>query len=325
MDRWILDLQFFADGGGAAGGDGGSAAAAAGDAGVTAPDAGEQRQKKRRENPLANVRYGRQPAEAPATDRVADGQQNEAANIGDQGEPKEESFDDLIKGKYKDAFGEKVQGIIRERLKGNQENEDKLNKLTPLLEMLGKKYNVDPTDYDRMAAVIGDDDSLYEAEAMERGMDVQTFKTVRQLEQANEQYKKQEERSIQEQRMRQHFDGLAQQAQQVRQLYPSFDLMTEMKNPTFFRLTAPNSGIDVRTAYEVVHRDELRGAEMQFAVQKSAERMSKAIQSGSKRPVENGLNSTQSAAPIKSDPRSLNKADREEIKRRVRAGEKIVF
>ena len=327
MDKNIFDLQFFADGGasgGAGGGEGGGAAAAAGDTGVIASDAGVQRQKRRRENPLANVRYGRQPAE-PAPGRVADGQQSNAANTGEQGAPKEESFEELIKGKHKDAYNAKVNEIIRDRLKSSKESEEKLGKLNPLLEVLGKKYNVDPADIDQMTKVIGDDDSLYEKEAMERGMDVPTYRTVRQLEQENERYRRQEQQTVQEQRMRQHFDGLARQAEELKQMYPSFDLMTEMKNPVFARLTAPNGGIDVRTAYEVVHRDELRGAEMQFAVQKSAERMSKAIQSGSRRPVENGLNSAQPAGPIKSDPRSLKKADFEEIHRQVRAGKKVIF
>lgn len=324
MDKYILDLQLFADGGGAAGGDGGAAAGAGDTTGVTAPVAGERNGRKRRENPLANVRYGVQPAEAPATDRVADGQITDAASE-DQGQPREETFEELIKGKHRDAYNAKVNEIVRDRLKSSKESEEKLSKLSPLLEMLGKKYNVDPTDIDQMAKVIGDDDSLYEQEAMERGMDVSTYKTVKQLEQDNERYKQREQQSIQQQRMQQHFDNLARQAEQVKQLYPGFDLRTEMNNPTFARLIMPNSGIDVLTAYRTVHHDELKAAEMQFAVQKSAERMSKAVQANSLRPVENGLNSVQAGAPIKTDPRSLNKDDRAEIRRRVRNGEKIVF
>lgn len=322
MDKYIdINLQLFAEGAAGAGGDGGAATGAGDAAGVRAPDAGEQRQKRRRENPLANVRYGIQPQESPQN-RVA--AEAEAANT-DQGEPEEESFDDLIKGKHKAAFDAKVQGIIRERFKANQETQAKMDQMTPLLELLGKKYNVDPTDIERMAQVIGDDNSLYEDEAMERGMSVESLKAIKHLETENAALKQREQVSIQEQMMRSHFDSLAQQADQLKQLYPGFDLSRELQNPTFVRLTAPNSGIDVRTAYEVVHRDELRGAEMQYAVQKSAERMSKAIQSGSVRPTENGLNSAQGNAQIKTNPRSLDRADRAEIKRRAQNGEKIAF
>lgn len=322
MDKTKFNLQLFGEGAAGAGGDGGAAAGAGDNTGVQAPDAGEHRQKKRKENPLANMRYGIQ-SQADAQSRVA--AEAGAADTEDREKPKEESFDDLIKGKHKEAFGAKVQEIIRERFRGNQENQEKLDRMQPLLEALGRKYNVDPSDMEKLAQVIDDDDSLYEQEALERGMSTDSLRTLKHLERENAAYKQREQQSLQDMRMRQHFDGLARQADEMKQLYPGFDLMTEMQNPTFARLTAPNSGIDVRTAYEAVHRDELRGAEMQYAVQKSAERMSKAIQSGSVRPNENGLNSAQGNVQIKSDPKFLNKADRVEIRRRARNGEKIAF
>jgi hypothetical protein len=191
--------------------------------------------------------------------------------------------------------------------------------------MLGKIYNVDPTDIDAITNAVGNTDSLYEEEAVQRGMSVESLKTIKQLERERDQAVAQQNQTIQEQRMRQHFDGLAQQAEQVKQLYPDFDLLTEMNNPTFARLTAPNSGIDVRTAYEAVHRDELRGAEMQFAAQKSAERVANAVRSNSARPVENGLSGQQGASVVKTDPRTFTTADRREIRDRVRRGEKIIL
>jgi hypothetical protein len=145
------------------------------------------------------------------------------------------------------------------------------------------------------------------------------------MERENETLKQREQASIAETRMRQHFDTLAHQADEAKQLYPDLDLMAEMNNPTFARLTAPGVGVDVRTAYEVVHRDELRGAEMQFAAQKSAERMANAVRANGMRPVENGMSSRQNSSPVKTDPRTLTKQDREEIKRRVLRGEKIAF
>lgn len=326
MEYKTIDLQLFADGGaGAAGGDGGAAAGAGDAAGVTAPDAGVPRAKKRRENPLAAVKYGKQQEiSAPSPD--ATGAAEAANTTGDAGDTgKKPSFQELIEGEYKAEFGEYVQNVIRQRFKANAENEEKLGKMTPIMEMLGQKYDIDPNDIDRIAKVVGDDDSLYEAEAMERGMSVDSLKAIKQMERENAQLKQREQQSIADQRLRAHFNALAQQADEAKKLYPNLDLGVEMQNPTFARLTSPNVGVDVRTAYEVVHRDEMRGAEMQFAAQKSAERMANAIRSGSMRPVENGLQGQQSAGVVKADPKSLTKADREEIKRRVRLGEKIVF
>ena len=317
MDNLIFDLQFFADGGGAAGGDGGAAAGAGDATGVQAPDAGERKQK--RVNPLANVKYGVQPQQEEAA-TVTD----EAANTANQNDVKK-SFKDLIKGEYKAEADAWAQEMIRNRFKQNGEMEEKLNAMNPLLEALGKMHNVDPTDIKQLTNVILDNDSLYEDEAVQRGMSVEALKAVKQMERENEQLKQREQQSIAEQRMRQHFDNLARQGDEVKKLYPGFDLMAEMQNPEFARLTAPGVGVDVRTAYEVVHRDQMRGAEMQFAAQKSAERMANAVRANGMRPVENGMNSQQTASPVKTDPRTLTKADLAEISKRVARGEKIAF
>lgn len=316
MDKTYFDLQLFAEGGaGAAGGDGGAAAGAGDATGVTVPAAEGRRQK--RVNPLANVKYGVQPeaqGEVAAT-------REEAANTNDG----KKTFEELIKGEYKADFDARVQDIIRSRFKQNGEMEERLNALNPLLEGLGRLHNVDPTDVQQLTDIVLNNDSLYEEEAMERGMSVEALKAVKQMERENETLKQREQQSIAETRMREHFDNLARQADEAKQLYPGLDLMAEMQNPTFARLTAPGVGVDVRTAYEVVHREQLRGAEMQFAAQKSAERMANAVRANGMRPAENGMNSQQTASPVKTDPRTLTKADRAEIKRRVANGEKIIF
>ena len=159
----------------------------------------------------------------------------------------------------------------------------------------------------------------------EESLSVETLKAVKQMERENEQLKQREQQSIAEQRMHEHFDGLARQAEAVKQLYPSFDLMTEMQNPQFARLTAPGVNVDVRTAYEVVHNAEIQSAGMQVAAQKSAERVANAVRANGTRPMENGMNSQQTASVVKTDPRTLTKADLAEISKRVARGEKIAF
>lgn len=317
MDKTFFDLQLFAEGGaGAAGGDGGAAAGAGDATGVNVPAA--EGRKQRRTNPLANVKYGVQQEQAQGGVAAANA---EAANTNDG----KKSFEDLIKGEYKADFDARVQDIIRSRFKQNGEMEERLNSLNPLLEGLGRLHNIDPSDIQQLTDVVLNNDALYEEEAMERGMSIEALKAVKQMERENETLKQREQQSIAETRMREHFDKLAKQADEAKQLYPGLDLMAEMQDPTFARLTAPGVGVDVRTAYEVVHRDQLRGAEMQFAAQKSAERMANAVRANGMRPVENGMNSQQTASPVKTDPRTLTKADRAEIKRRVANGEKIVF
>ena len=321
MDKLIFNLQLFAEGGaaGAAGGDGGAAAGAGDATGVNVPAAEGRRQK--RENPLAGMKYGVQPEEAQGEVAATT---EDAANTANQGTEKK-TFRDLIKGEYKADADAWAQELIRNRFKTNGENEEKLAALNPLLEGLGKLHNVDPTDIKQLTDIVLNNDSLYEEEALQRGMSVEALKAVKQMERENETLKQREQQTIAQTRMREHFDSLARQADEAKKIYPGLDLMAEMNNPTFARLTAPGVGVDVRTAYEVVHRDEMRGAEMQFAAQKSAERIANAVRSNGMRPVENGMNSQQAASPVKTDPRTLTRADREEIKRRVARGEKISF
>ena len=113
-----------------------------------------------------------------------------------------------------------------------------------------------------------------------------------------------------------------QQADEAKKVYPSFDLRAEMNNPKFVDLLRSN--IDVRTAYEVIHKDEIIPAAMQFTAQTVESKIAKKIASNGARPSENGM-SSQSAAVVKSDVSQLSKADRAEIIRRVQRGEKIRF
>lgn len=311
MENTKFNLQLFADGG-AAGGDGGAAAAAAGDTGVKAPDAGVRSRK--RENPLANVQYGIQPNRG--AEQVAPANQEAA----EQGEDTE-TFESLIKGKYKQDFDSHVQGIIQQRFKKNADNEAMLESYKPLMEAIGKKFNCDPTDIEGMIQAVNYDEAELEEEAMQRGMSVESLKTVKTLERKAQQLDKMQQQSAAQMRMQQHFNTLAQQAEAAKAAYPDFDLGTEMNNPTFARLTAPGVGIDPKTAYEIVHLNELR----QMQAQQQAEMMSKAIQANGARPTENGLRGNQTASTVKTDPTTLTREDREEIHRRVRRGEKVVF
>ena len=100
------------------------------------------------------------------------------------------------------------------------------------------------------------------------------------------------------------------------------NIREEIKNPNFASLL--RAGIDVKTAYEVVHKDEIIPAAMQFTAKTVEQKLTNKIIAGGARPTENGI-SSQSATVVKSDVSQLSKKDREEIIRRVRNGEKIRF
>jgi hypothetical protein len=113
-----------------------------------------------------------------------------------------------------------------------------------------------------------------------------------------------------------------EQAESAKSVYPSFDLRTEMQNPQFVNLLRSN--VDVKTAFEVLHKDEIIPAAMQYTAKTVEQKLTNKIIANGARPAENG-NSSQSATVVKSDVSQLSKADREEIIRRVQRGEKIRF
>ena len=84
-------------------------------------------------------------------------------------------------------------------------------------------------------------------------------------------------------------------------------------------------GIDVRTAYEVVHKDQLQPQMMAVAAQQTERRLSTAIQSGSRRVAENGLSPSSGAVPITNDPSALTPEQRRQLVMRAKRGEVIPF
>lgn len=300
----IIDLQLFAEGSGT--GDGGAT-------GVT--EGAAVPQTKGAKNPLADVKYGIQPEEAQAA-------AVQEPAVEPAPEDRNAEFDRLIKGEYKDLYDAKVQDTIQKRLKGTKETVDKYNTLAPTLEILAKKYGVDVGNIEALNAAIEDDNAYFEEEAMEKGVTVQQLKEIRRMEKENAELKRQMHEQEAHQNAAKLYSAWLGQAESTKAVYPSFDLDAEMQNPRFIDLLRNN--IDVRTAYEVLHKDEIIPAAMQFTAQKVEQRLTNKIIAGGTRPIENGI-ASQSAAQVKSDVSQLTKADRAEINRRVARGEKIRF
>lgn len=299
----FINLQLFAEGSGT--GDGGAM-------GVTGEAATPQ--TKGVKNPLADVKYGVQP-EAQAT-AVQDTETVETQP------DRTAEYKKLIKGDFKDLYDADVQDIVQKRLKGTKEKTDKFDALIPTLETLAKKYGVNVDDIDALNAAIEDDDSYFEEEALEKGVTVQQLKEIRKMEKENAELKRQMQEQTAQQNASKLYSAWMEQAESAKQVYPSFDLRAEMQNPRFVDLLKSN--VDVRTAYEVLHKDEIIPAAMQFTAQKVEQKLANKIIANGARPTENGINS-QAASQVKSDVSQLSKADRAEIARRVARGEKISF
>ena len=306
------NLQLFAEGGagGAAGGTGGDGGTAQGQ-GVTVEAASQQ--TKGAKNPLAGVKYGIQEEVAPAAEVQKPTEAQPDLNA---------EFEKLIKGQYKEQYDARMQDTIQKRLKGSKETVEKYNALAPTLEILAKKYGVDATDIDALNKAIQDDDSYFEEEALEKGLTVQQLKEIRKMERENADLRKQMQAQQTQENANKLYASWMNQAEEAKKVYPSFDLKAEMQNPKFVDLLRSN--IDVRTAYEVLHKDDIIRGAMQFTAQTVESKLAKNIAAQGARPAENGMSSG-SPAVVKSDVSQLSRADRDEIRRRVARGEKIRF
>lgn len=111
------------------------------------------------------------------------------------------------------------------------------------------------------------------------------------------------------------------QEQQTRELYPSFVLEKELSDPRFGELL--RSGVDVRTAFEVIHKDEILSASMHYAACEVERRLSNKLMAASHRPSENG--GVHAPSVSKLDLRHMSPKERKDIIRRVRMGEVIRF
>jgi hypothetical protein len=302
-----LNLQLFAEG---AGGDGGTGADGA--MGVTATAAMSQN-KGAKSNPLANVKYGIQPTEEASPAAEVNPTPTEDRNA---------KFEELIKGEYKDLYDARVQDTVQKRLKGSKETVEKYEALTPTLEILAKKYGVDASDIKALNAAIEEDDSYFEEEALEKGITVQQLKEIRKVERENAELKRQMDEQNRKDNAAQQYAAWMRQAEEAKRLYPNLNFEAETQNPQFRQLLM--SGIDVGTAYLVLHKDEVIPAAMQYAGKTVEQKLTNKIIANGARPSENG-NSSQSATVVKSDVSQLSKADRQEIIRRVQHGEIIRF
>lgn len=300
----VRSLQLFADGGQGSGG-------AAQGTGVTAPAAGVQQGVKG--NPASDAGKGVQVQGGAPAAGVQQATEQPDRNA---------EFERLIKGQYKDLYDARVSETVQKRVKGSKETVDKYNAISPVLPLLAQKYGVDAADTAALVKAIENDSALYEKKALESGMTVETYMQFERMRQQNEAFQAQEaERSRREQEARQN-ELWAQQAQEAKQLYPQLDLQTEIQNPQFKRLL--DAGVDVGSAYLVLHQGELIPAAMQQVAQDVEQRLANKIAAGSSRPAENGMQ-PHGGTVVKNDVSTMTKKDRAEINRRVLAGERISF
>lgn len=189
----------------------------------------------------------------------------------------DEEFENLIKGKYKDQFGKKMNSSFGDRFskqKGQIDSlQNQLNVDNEILDIIANKYKIEGNDRNALLEAVKEDSSYFTNKALDNGStaiemqkkffdDKEINNTKAELEQLK-----------QEKAMRELDSRLQSIALSTSEKYPNFNLQEEMNNPAFAsaldfiakrnadknKATGRNDEIfDTTFAYEMAHAEELR-------------------------------------------------------------------
>lgn len=293
LEKLLLNLQLFADGGGD-GGDGGSASASVGDA-LGSDDSGEDRIEASIPEKAKKYYQKAKEKHSGSTTDASKSNDDNGQTTNDQTATEKLSYSDLIKSDdYKEDHEAYVKNLVSDRLKKYKGIEENLGKQKALLDTVALKYGVSPEDenfLEVLAEKVEADDSYYENYAMEHDISEEEARRVVTMERKAAQYDAQREEMERQEQMRQHIITLRQNAEKTKAQFPDFDLETEMEDERFRRLCAVNNG-DTTAAYITCHWNEILPATVQRATRQAQSQTAQAVASNQARPIENGLSST---------------------------------
>lgn len=308
-NKWMM-LQLFAEGGEGATGDSGASAVennGADDGHQRLMELGVPEEKLRKrayklpKTPVSEPVNKQEEQVASAETKPTEGQT-----------PKRMTWDEI---KNDPEYNAEIQKIVKSRLKDDGMAKQKLDAMSEVLEIISGKYGVDATDAAALKKAVEEDDSFYEEAALEAGMSVSQYKQVQKVTRENARMKQQQEQYLRNQFEQHHEQQLQAQSEELKKLFPNFDLAKERENKVFASLIAPG-GVDVKSAYYAIHHNELQAAAMQITAQKTAEQISSSIQSGARRPLENG-SSSKAPSVTTFDYRKASPEQRAALRKRI--------
>lgn len=355
-----VDLQLFADGA-ASGGEGGAEGEAA--PAVQAPALRPaQERMARRSRPGSTTKANPQspkPGEetlSPLPSADGDASRNspeeEARNQGstderqsegeeqNQSEEKKEltaaekrrAFGKLMQGEYAAEFEEALQRASQATVQSIQNSPQ----VKALMDALGEAYGVDTASPDSLAALTEavkngrvKNDEYYETLAQEKGVSVKTAREMDRMEGELQRAAAEKQRAEQLRLAAEHQQRAAAvraqweaEAQKLQQKYPAFELDEVMNNPAVKDMIL--RGVGLEAAYRAAYFDQLMENQTALTAKQVEQGVEARIRQRGQRPAENGTHPG-GAAETKVDVANMTKAQRLELAKRARHGERIVL
>ena len=238
-----------------------------------------------------------------------------------------ETFDSLIKGKYKEEYENAVKKVVAKRLKGSEQLKQKLEAYEPIIQAAKSRYGID--DDSKLAEAFFEDKLYVHQVALENGMsDEEALVKMRSdREQKNREIEMnanmQELKALRaENARREQFKQHYQDVIALQQTYGEFDVEELFNNDDFNDLL--NKGVNVNAAFLVVNHDKIVNGVMQKTAEQVKQGVVNSIASGAKRPVENG-SSGQGASKTTIDVNSLTEKEILSLLKQVGEGKIIKF
>lgn len=286
MTKFKLNLHAFEGDGGAASG----AAGASGDAGQVAAGNGAS--------------------------LITDGNQPDAtAAAGTE-------FDTFISGHQDEAkkwFDTKFQEVFNKRFKDYKSMEGRVKAGDQVMQMLATKYGIeDAGDIKSITQALKDDDFLYAERAEANGRTIDEQRNWDNLERENREFREAQRQAERREQIDRQMAEWDKQSANLKALFPSFDLDTELRNPDFE--SALRSGLSMERAFYAVHGDEIVSGAMQTTANAVRSATVQDMAARRSRPRENAIGS-QAAAKVSKDVHKLSKQERAEIARRSMFGD----
>ncbi len=245
---------------------------------------------------------------------------------------KRRAFGKLMQGEYAAEFEEALQRASQATVQSIQNSPQ----VKALMDALGEAYGVDTASPDSLAALTEavkngrvKNDEYYETLAQEKGVSVKTAREMDRMEGELQRAAAEKQRAEQLRQAAEHQQRAAAvraqweaEAQKLQKKYPAFELDEVMNNPAVKDMIL--RGVGLEAAYRAAYFDQLMENQTALTAKQVEQGVEARIRQRGQRPAENGTHPG-GAAETKVDVAHMTKAQRLELAKRARHGERIVL
>lgn len=207
-----------------------------------------------------------------------------------------ETFDDYVKQHPEEA--EKwFQYRFNRRHKDYSKLKDQSVSTSKVMDMLATRFGIEnSSDYAAITAALENDDYLYAERAEENGRTIEEQREWDRIDRENRMFREQQRQQQIAEDSQRKYEEWEQQSNNLKQVFPSFDLDNEVRTNEEFKNYLLN-GMSVSAAYYATHGEAIATGAMERTAQAVRQATAQDIAARGGRPRENGL-SGQAAAKV---------------------------